>query len=508
MFVRAPRRSIALAGVIAGSLALAPSAFALDEVNTKPVRDKVTVNGILKHARALQTIANFNGGTRASGTPGYQASVDYVRTRLQDAGYKVREQSFEFPFFQELAPTTLSQVSPTAKDYETSILEFSGSGDITAKLQGVKDNLVPPPAEPGSSAGCEAADFDGFQAGNVALIQRGTCDFAVKANNAAAAGAKAAIIFNEGQEGRTDTVSGTLGGPVSIPVVGVSYAVGEELHKAAAAGDVQVHVTTSTVTETRTTKNVLADSKKGKKGETVVVGAHLDSVLDGPGINDNGSGTAAILATAEAVAKQKQAPRRKLRFAFWGAEESGLLGSTHYVKQLGADGIGDIYANLNFDMVGSPNYVRFAYDGDGSAGGPAGPPGSGQLESLFTSFFGSQGLQSDPTDFDGRSDYGPFIEAGVPAGGLFTGAEGLKTAEQAKVYGGTAGIAYDVNYHQAGDTINNLNTKALNEMSDAVAHGTWTLARSKSGLYEDGSRVKRTKVRAKQLPFSGSHAQR
>ena len=102
-------------------------------------------------------------------------------------------------------------------------------------------------------------------------------------------------------------------------------------------------------------------------------------------------------------------------------------------------------------MVGSPNYVRFVYDGDGSGEGPAGPPGSAQIEQLFTSYFASQSLASEPTAFDGRSDYGPFIAVGIPAGGLFTGAEGVKTAAQAAVYGGTAGVAYDPCYHQACD---------------------------------------------------------
>ena len=200
------------------------------------------------------------------------------------------------------------------------------------------------------------------------------------------------------------------------------------------------------------------------------------------------------------MAEQKIKPRRALRFAFWGAEESGLLGSEHYVEELSDDEVGTIYANLNFDMVGSPNYVRFVYDGDGSDTATAGPPGSAQIEDVFNNYFAGQGLASDPTAFDGRSDYGPFIAVGIPAGGLFTGAEGVKTAAQAAEYGGTAGVAYDPCYHQACDTMNNLSTKALSEMSDAAAHATLTLAKSKSGLYEDGSRkAQRDKAKAKKF---------
>lgn len=499
------RRALAL-GALTASLCLPSTAFGIDEVNSKKLRDAVTVNGILQHERAFQGIANANGGTRASGTPGYDASVAYVKQRLQKAGYKVTEQSFDFAFFRELGPASLSQVSPTAKDYETETFEYSGSGTVTAKLQEVKDNLVPPTPAPSSTAGCEAADFAGFTAGNVALIQRGGCDFGVKVDNAAAAGAKAVIIFNEGQPGRTGLMAGTLGAPKTLPTVGLTYDDGSALALQLRGGaDVTVEVTTSTESETRQTKNLLADTKAGNADQTVVVGAHLDSVIEGPGINDNGSGSAAILEIAEAMSEQKVKPRRAVRFAFWGAEESGLLGSEHYVTTLPAEKLTQIYANLNFDMVGSPNYVRFVYDGDGSDTPVAGPPGSGEIESVFTRYFAGQGLASEPTEFSGRSDYGPFIAVGIPAGGLFTGAEGIKTPEQAAIFGGTAGLAYDPCYHQACDTMNNLNVNALNEMSDAAAHATLTLATSKTGLFPDGSR-KAARDKSKAKRFDGNHA--
>jgi Zn-dependent M28 family amino/carboxypeptidase len=159
-------------------------------------------------------------------------------------------------------------------------------------------------------------------------------------------------------------------------------------------------------------------------------------------------------------------------------------------------------------MVASPNYVRFVYDGDGSDTPDAGPPGSAQIEALFNGFYAGQGMATDPTAFDGRSDYGPFIAAGIPAGGLFTGAEGIKTAEQAATYGGTAGAAYDVCYHQACDTINNLNTKALSEMSDGVADAAWTIAKSKTGFFEDQSLTARKKGKGVKTRMKGPEALR
>ena len=209
-------------------------------------------------------------------------------------------------------------------------------------------------------------------------------------------------------------------------------------------------------------------------------------------------------AIAEELAEAGTKPRQKLRFAFWGAEESGLLGSEHYVNELSDDELSSLYANLNFDMLGSTNYVRFVYDGDGSDTPVTGPAGSGQIEDVFTQYFAAQGLASAPTEFSGRSDYGPFIAVGIPAGGLFSGAEGIKTAAQQATYGGTAGAPYDPCYHQACDTMTNLSTKALNELGDAAAHATLSLARTKSGFFEDGSR-RRGKVRQRAMTYDGSH---
>ncbi len=223
-------------------------------------------------------------------------------------------------------------------------------------------------------------------------------------------------------------------------------------------------ITAQTSQRALTTRNVIAELPGRDNDNVILVGAHLDSVNAGPGINDNGSGSAAILETAIQMAKVK--PRNTVRFAWWSAEESNLIGSTRYVDSLSQAELDRIALNLNFDMVGSPNFVRFVYDGDNSAfpvgpGAALGPPGSGAIEALFHEYFASQGLASAETPFSGRSDYGPFIAKGIPAGGLFTGAEGIKTAAQAATYGGTADIAYDPCYHAACDTYANPNPTVL-----------------------------------------------
>jgi Zn-dependent M28 family amino/carboxypeptidase len=243
-----------------------------------------------------------------------------------------------------------------------------------------------------------------------------------------------------------------------------------------------MRVFANTERQTKTTFNVLAELPRDDSN-VVMVGGHLDSVHAGPGINDNGSGSAAILDIAEAMRKVE--PVNTVRFAWWGAEKSGLIGSRFYVTSLTPQEQGDIALYLNFDMVGSPNFARFVYDGDGSLGTtPAGPAGSGAIEDLFVDFYDDRGLASEPTPFDGRSDYGLFIAPGVdiPAGGLFTGAEGIKTAAQVALYGGTAGQPYDPCYHQACDTFANNNDGVLDLNSDAIAFATLTYAMDTSSV--------------------------
>ena len=440
---------------------------------SKELRRAVGPAGIFEHLQAFQNAASANGDTRVTSSPGFVASVDYVVSRLKAAGYAPTVQAFEYPFFEETAPATFARTAPSARTYvlqdDFATMDYSGSGDVTATVQAVDLVLPPGPAPSTSNSGCEAADFAGFTAGSIALMQRGTCSFAAKAANAQAAGAVAAVIFNEGQPGRVDTVLGTLGGPgVTIPTLGTSFAVGEEL--AGLTGAV-VHITTATTSEIRIGNNVLADIRARKAGaKTIVVGGHLDSVPEGPGINDNGSGTATILEIAEAMASQRRDVRQNVRFAFWGAEEFGLLGSQHYVDNLTEAELADIGLNLNFDMLGSPNFARFVYDGDGSDTPDAGPAGSAEIEATFGEFFTAKGLATSPTAFDGRSDYRAFILAGIPAGGLFSGAEGVKTADDVVKFGGVLGEAYDRCYHQACDTLSNVNRLAVDQMSDAATH--------------------------------------
>ncbi|MGH9229850.1 MAG: M28 family metallopeptidase, partial [Acidimicrobiales bacterium] len=352
--------------------------------------------------------------------------------------------------------------------------------DITAPVWAI-DLVLPPGEEPNTStSGCEESDYEGVPEGAIIIVQRGTCTFAQKFTLADASPAGAMVFINEGQPGRTEPLWFNFDG-LEIPTVAATIETGTTLANGVNQGDtgLTARFKIDWRPGTYPTENVIAETRGGDPDRVIVVGAHLDSVGTGPGINDNGSGSSTILEIAEQLRKFE--PRNKVRFIWFGAEESGLLGSVHYVANLPADERAKIAAMLNFDMVGSRNFVRFVYDGDLSDSPPppgGAPEGSAQIEQLFLDYFDSQGLPTEPTPFDGRSDYGPFIAAGIPAGGLFTGAEGIKTEAQAETYGGTAGEQYDPCYHLGCDNIFNLSLRALNQMSDAAAHVTITLAQS------------------------------
>jgi Zn-dependent M28 family amino/carboxypeptidase len=423
----------------------------------------VDADGALEHMEAFQAIADANGGNRAAGLPGYEASVDYVVETMKAAGWNVTIDEFPFTF---VGPSTLQQLTPVNAEYETGPFTGSGPGDVTAAVTPVDVQLF---LGNTNTSGCEASDFAGFTAGTIALIQRGTCPFSTKALNAEAAGAAGVIIFNAGDDtsdARQELIVGTLGGAniVGIPVVGASYEQGVALAQAGSTARVMVPMP-----EERPQKNVIAELPGKNDNNVVMAGAHLDSVQAGPGINDNGSGSASLLEVAQNISKLK--PENTIRFAWWGAEEAGLIGSEEYVAGLSQEEKDRIALYLNFDMVASPNFIFMIYDGDESQF-PAPvvvPEGSIAIEDLFESYFTSVGQPYDDAEFSGRSDYEAFILNGIPAGGLFTGAEVVKTEEQQAIWGGVAGESYDQCYHQECDDINNISMEALDVNIDAIA---------------------------------------
>ena len=390
-------------------------------------------------------------------------------------------QTFDYLAYEVVGPSALQQIAPNAVTYVEGVdfgpITQSDPGDVTAAVTAVDLQLG---LGNTSTSGCEAADFAGFPAGNIALLQRGTCTFELKAENAAAAGAVGIVIFNQGNTTDADrnnipAVTLTANNTSGIPVLGTTYALG--VHAGQHPGP-RMRVFANTLRQILPTANVLAEKTGANNDNVVMAGAHLDSVLAGPGINDNGSGSASILEVAEQLAHVKL--QNTVRFAWWGAEESGLVGSTNYVNGLSQAEQDRIALYLNFDMVGSPNYIFMTQDADESSfeAPVAVPDGSTEIEDLFESFYTLRGEPYDDAAFDGRSDYQAFIRNDIPAGGLFTGAEVRKTAEQQEIWGGTVGAQFDPCYHAACDTFANNNDHALDVNADLIGFAMLTYAYS------------------------------
>jgi len=454
------------------------------------LESSMTLEPLIIHLSNLQDIAARNSGNREAGTSGYEASAAYIENTLKDKGFIVSRQPVSFRYYRETEEPEFQLISPESKLYAQGTdfltMTYSGMGDVIAQIAFVTPIISQRTDSNSSADGCEESDFDQKDLnGKIAVIQRGSCDYKVKAQNAQNKGAKAVIIFNEGQEGRTGAVSGTLGeeSRLTIPVIGVSYDIGKYLYDQDEISPVTARVSViREINETIIADNVLAETSAGNENQVVMLGAHLDSVAEGPGINDNGSGTAALLELAVQIANKKDfKPLNKLRFAWWAAEEQGLRGSYYYTENLTAEEKAEIGIYLNFDMIASNNYYLGVEDGDfsDSLGDPRVPfspedipSGSDEIEKAFKDYFMFRGLVTYPSVLEGRTDYRPFLRAGIPFGGVFAGADRFKTAEQAVLYGGTADMRYDTCYHKPCDNVANLNQTALLRNAKAIAYVT------------------------------------
>ena len=424
------------------------------------LHNKVTTDAMMAHLSKLQDIANANNGTRAVGTLGYEATVDYVVKTLRSSGFDVQTPEFSARVFHAEKPA----VSVAGKTVAARALEFSlGTGP-----DGVSGPLVVGPG--GEHPGCAASDYGtvGVQ-GAVVLVDRGSCPFAQKEDAAAQRGAVALIVADNVDE---QEMGGTLGANtnVKIPVVSVTRSVGVQLRAQPGAASITLNASSKNFKA----RNVIAQTKTGSPTDVVMAGAHLDSVPEGPGINDDGSGVAAILETAVQLGNSPQV-HNAVRFGFWGAEELGLIGSHNYVETLNLEDLKNIALYLNFDMLASPNPGYFTLDGDQSLpadarGHPVVPEGSAGIERTLVGYLKSEGKTPQDTSFDGRSDYDGFTLAGIPAGGLFSGAEAKMSDDQAKLWGGTSGAPFDPNYHQKTDTLDHIDRTSLGIQGSGVAY--------------------------------------
>lgn len=442
------------------------------------------VENVFEHLKALNDIGKTHKN-RAANTSGYEASVLYVLKSLARTEYTITVQKFTYSSSELIGTPQLNLTGPNGAPFvfQTDFVLMDGTGGGKAEAA-IGNN-------PKDFYGCNASDFAGFVEGQVAVISRGFCPFATKIQNAALAKAGAAVIFNN--EAGLILVRGA---DVPFPTFFTTRTIGELLVASYEANKTILSFDAMVTKMLKTTSNVLAETNLGNPNYTIVVGSHLDSVPAGKGINDNGSGSSINLELAVRTSTCFANLRNKIIFAWWGAEELGLLGSTHFVKTLTKEQKANIALNLNFDMLGSPNYVLSIYNGTGA--NETIRPQSERIQMEFEKYFKANGVPFTLSAFDGRSDYGPFIENEIPAGGLATGAEGIKTEEERDLFGGLANAAYDPCYHQFCDDVRNINRVAMAHNLKAAASVLQTL-----GLDENlvKSISNKNAIRTSRAPF-------
>jgi Zn-dependent M28 family amino/carboxypeptidase len=436
------------------------------------IANKVTADGMNIHLRKLQEIADANRGSRAEGTPGYDASVDYVVQLLKDKGFDVATPEFDRLDRSEGGNPTVTVAGRGYHVDQASLLVTTPPGGLNA--------ITLRPQKP---AGCSAADYDSVPVRNaIAVVDDTGCSVGKKHDAAIARGAVGLLVVS---------APATSGSPAGLFAPGyyqqLTVPVGV-IDKDADAALRRTNAPVRLVLDSKPvmvkSRNVVAQTKTGDTNNVVLVGAHLDSFPRSPGINDNGSGVAALLETASALSS---APKitNAVRFAFWSSESEA---PTKYVRGLARDQLDDVAMYFSVDMLGSPNAGYFTYDGDQSAQPnpdiptQSVPSGSAGVERALAGYLNLAGVRPADMPLSRTDDYGPFLAAGIPIGGLTAGSSQRKTEVQARLWGGRGGVPFDPNYGTGRDTVDTLDRKALSVMGQAAAFAVGTYAQSVEGV--------------------------
>jgi len=408
----------------------------------------------------------YNHPTRVIGSAGHLGTLSYIYETILQLGdyYTITNQTF---------PAVSGNV------FESRLV----IGDVVPKSAHPM-GLTPPTKDKEpvhgdlvfvENDGCQASDYPDSVAGNIAFIKRGVCPFGTKSEHAGRKGASAAIVYNY----EKDSVSGTLGtpSPDHVATFGLSGEEAEPILKKLEKGKrVDAIAYIDAEVNTILTVNIIAQTTAGDPDNCVMLGGHSDSVTEGPGINDDGTGTMSLLEIATQLTKFNVT--NCVRFAWWAGEEEGLLGSNYYVASLPEKENQKIRLFMDYDMMASPNFAYQIYNATNAVN----PNGSEELRDLYIKWYEDQGLNYTFIPFDGRSDYDGFIRNGIPGGGIATGAEGIKTEKEVEMFGGKAGDWYDPCYHQLCDDISNLNVTAWVVNTKLISHSVATYARSLKGF--------------------------
>ncbi|KAK9386666.1 hypothetical protein V1515DRAFT_622347 [Lipomyces mesembrius] len=445
-------------------------------VSSEALQGDIDAKNLLDRANYLFELAKLSTDdyahpTRVIGSKGHIATIDYIYSTIASLGdyYTITNQTFD---------AVVGNVFESRLVLGSHVPKSATPMSLTPPTNNKKP--VFGPLVQVENDGCEQADYPSNITGAIAFIRRGTCTFGEKSALAGKAGAVAAVIYNSGE----GSLSGTLGepSPYHVATFGLSDKDSEGYIEDLQRGKtVYSSAYIDSIVEKIETVNIIAQTKGGDAENCVMLGGHSDSVTEGPGINDDGSGSLTLLEVATQLTKYSV--NNCVRFAWWAGEEEGLLGSDYYVSMLSKEENWKIRLFMDYDMLASPNYANQVYD----ATNEVNPTGSEELRDLYIEFYQSHNQNYTLIPFDGRSDYDAFIKHGIPGGGIAAGAEGVKTKEEAEMFGGTAGEWFDPCYHQLCDTVDNLNLTAWELNTKLVAHSVATYAISFKGFPERSS---------------------
>ncbi|UNI15425.1 hypothetical protein JDV02_001960 [Purpureocillium takamizusanense] len=442
-------RSLLYAALLAGGV--------LGKELTEPgqIEQEIELKELQRILWNFNKIARDNGGNRAYGLPGYNASMDFVLERVQKRFGK--HMNTYVQGFTHLFETTrnITLKGPDGKEAVVVGLMYNTATPLPG---GVSAPLVNTPVDDTRGSACFEDQWKGLDvAGKIALIKRGVCPVADKLKLAKAGGALAAVLYNQASgEIPGATLSAENIGKL-VPVGVTTLENGEAWSKRVAAGErLTVTLVVDAVTETRPSWNIISETKEGDPSNVVMLGAHLDGVQAGPGINDDGSGSAALLVIMEEFTKYKGF-KNKIRFAWWGAEESGLVGSLYYASQLPEEEADRIKFYFNYDMIAS-NIPQYAVYADNDAHMYGATP--------LYDYLKADERPAAYSKFGSSSDYVGFLKLGIPSSGIFTG----------------AGMPWDHCYHKACDDLQNINWDTLMVNTKAAAHVAAKFAISLQGV--------------------------
>lgn len=467
-------RWVAAVGVL-GAVAALTSCAQQTPVTPQDIADKVTVDAMVTHLQRLQDIADTHDGTRADGTAGFDATVDYIAQFLRDKGFDVSTPEFEMLDRTEGGRPSLRIAGREYPVDQASLLITTPPGGLNAIT-----------TRPRNPAGCRTSDYTGRSVRNaIAVVDDTGCSIVDKQNAAVSQGAVGLLVVSD--PGPDGSPAGLFPPGYYRGLTAPAGVINSETDAALRRTNASVRLVLDNRPVMRKTRNILAQTKTGDARNIVVAGAHLDSSRGSPGINDDGTGVAALLETAAALGAEPKITNA-VRFAFWASEENGSAGPTKYLQELSREELADIALYLGFDMLGSPNAGYFTYDGDQTAQlNPdipleSVPEGSAGIERTLAGYLNNAGVRPADMPLTRFTDYYPFLAAGIPVGGLTAGASQRKTEVQARLWGGRANVAFDPNYRTKRDRLDQINRDALGVLGSAAAYAVAGYAESIDGV--------------------------